>query len=188
MKKTILLSAIILFSTLCNSQSFNGVSVSGTLNSAIEKFKQKGFVLQKYVTNGVFLKGNVASLYDIELYIITTPKTKSVCKFVIYLEPTNSWHAIKGQYNNFAKIFSDKYGEPDSNLEDFLYPYEEGDGSEMTAIAIEKCIYASYWMSRDNASVGVEISKFKQVKIVYENDAAMEFQKSEIESMEGSTF
>jgi hypothetical protein len=58
----------------------------------------------------------------------------------------------------------------------FKSPYEEGDGYEMTAVAVEKCFWLSAWEANatyPNQTIAVRITKSKRVSLVYENDAMM---------------
>jgi hypothetical protein len=189
MKKVIVLIAIVLSSITLSAQSFDGVEISGDLVTAIAKFKAKGYTLVKNEDGIASMKGMLAKTYNIELYIYTTPKSKKVTKVVAYLDEENTWSNLKYEYEKFVGIISDKYGKPDNTYATFTSPYFEGDGYEMTAVGIEKCLYASYWLGQsNNTNIGVEISKFKQVKIVYENAANMRLRKNEQDQIENNAF
>lgn len=186
MKKLILILTLFI-SVNVSAQSFDGVPISGDLPTAIAKYKAKGYNLSRYVEQGAILKGRVASR-DIELYIFTTPKTKKIFKMVIYFDEEISWLSLKSTYNTFYDILSEKYGYPDEKYAKFLDPYYEGDGYELQAVGIEKAIYAAYWFRKDNLTVGVEISKYKQVKLVYENNIMMEIKNKEQSEIERKSF
>ena len=64
-------------------------------------------------------------------------------------------------------VLSKKYGEPESTYNFFSSPYKEGDGDEMTAVAVDKCSYSAFWTK--TSGLWISISKFKQVVISYEN-------------------
>ena len=186
--KTLIFSIALFISVSSFSQSFDGVAISGDLPTAIANFKAKGYTYTRTEDGVAILKGKVAKTYNVEVFIYTTPKSKKVCKLVAFLDEQNNWYSIKGEYERFVQIITDKYGNPDSKYNSFSSPYEEGDGYEMTAVAIEKCSYASYWFDRSNTSIAVEISKYKQVKLAYENDANMKIRKSELSTLESSSF
>lgn len=176
MKKFLL--AIILFAAIqTNAQSFLGVPISGHVSTAIANFKAKGFKFVKQEKYSVTMSG-VIDYTPVELYIYNTPTTKQTAKFVVYYPERNSWLSLKDDYDRFVSRLSDKYGSPDKTIEEFITPYESGDGYELSAIQLEKAVFLSYWFAggyqRSNLSIAVEISKFKQLKVVYENDKIMD--------------
>jgi hypothetical protein len=185
--KNLLLAVSLFISFYANAQSFDGVPISGDLPTAVLKYKAKGYVVSKYIEQGVILKGKVAGT-SIELFIFTTPKSKKVFKAVAYLDEDYSWTSLKSNYFRYYNIFVEKYGSPDSKYEDFITPYFEGDGYELSAVGQEKVIYAAYWFRKNNLTLGVEISKYKQVKFVYENNEMMEIRNKEQSQIESNSF
>lgn len=185
--KNLLLAILLLSSVYVGAQSFDGVSVSGDLPTAVTKYKAKGYTLTKYIENGAILKGKVAGNL-IELYIFNTPKSKKICKVVAYLEKDISWRSLKYNYTKFYDIFVEKYGQPDSKYDFFSSPYEEGDGYELQAVSLEKATFAAYWIKRDNLTTCVEISKFNQVKLTYENNLMMDIRDKEQSEIESNSF
>lgn len=170
-----------------NAQSFDGVSISGDLPTAVAKYRDKGYTVSKYFDQGVLLKGRVSSR-PIELYIFVTPKTKKIFKMVAYFEKETSWLSLKSTYSTFYEILSNKYGDPDDKYARFLDPYYEGDGYEMQAVSLDKTLFAAYWFKRDNLTVGVEISKYEQVKLIYENNLMMEIRNKEQADIDSKAF
>lgn len=186
MKKFLSLVAIV-FALNVNAQVFDGVSISGDLPTALAKFKAKGYIVQKTYTNSVLLKGKVG-VSPVELYIFVTPKTKKVYKFTLYFDAQTTWYSLKSQYERYFDIFEKKYGEPDSKYDFFSSPYEEGDGYEMSAVSLEKATFSAFWLKRENLTISLSISKWKQVEVVYENDKNMDLAKKEKEEMESNAF
>ena len=179
MKKFI--TIFLLFSVcLVKAQMFDGVKIDGALNSKIQQYRTKGYVLTKVFPEGrgASLKGNIAGR-EIELFLFTTEKTKLVFKALVYLPRQQNWEDLKSDYHKFVGIFTEKIGEPDSEFSFFRDPYYEGDGYEMQAVALEKVVYSSYWLNKKNTTVAVSISKYKQVEITYENDTNMQIAKRE---------
>jgi hypothetical protein len=170
-----------------NSQQFYGVNISGALPTAIEKFKQKGFVLKTSMDMGVIMRGRIVN-QDVQLFIFVTPKTKTVYKMVIYFDELNSFDGLYTQYVKMVRTISEKYGEPDYVEEKFITPYELGDGYELTAIAVEKCLYSTTWLYKNNLNVQVQISKYKQLKVTYENDILSEQKDKEEELLKSNIY
>jgi hypothetical protein len=183
-----LLTIVSLFIALSvNAQVFDGVSVSGDLPTAIAKLKAKGYVFKKYLENGAILNGKVG-FQKSELFIYVTPKSKVVYKFVIYLEEQTTWNSLKSDYDKYFEIFKQKYGEPDNQYSFFSSPYKEGDGYELTAVTLEKCTFSAYWLSRNNSSISINISKWNQVQLIYENDSNTDLKEKELGMIEKNIF
>ena len=170
-----------------NSQSFDGVPISGDVNTAVAKFKAKGYTLEKTFEQGVKMKGRVASR-DIELWIFLTPKTKKIFKMIAYLSVETSWTSLRQSYVDLLFTLKNKYGDPDDDEAKFITPYYLGDGYELQAVELEKIDYHAYWFRRDNLTVGLEISKYKQVKLIYENNLMMSVKDKEQLEIENNSF
>jgi hypothetical protein len=170
-----------------SAQQFDGVPISGTTTNAIAKFKAKGYVLSKIEGDAVIMKGKIAA-YPIELIILSTPKTKQVYKVVAFLEKDISWKSLKSNYFRFKDIFTDKYGEAESDYEYFTDPYYEGDGYELQAVRLEKCTYSSYWFDVMGMNVAVEISKYEQIRLAYENATLVKVKQRESAEIEAKAF
>jgi hypothetical protein len=185
--KHLIIALAILFSTATFGQTFDGVSISGDLPTAISKYKAKGYTLVNTFPQGVKLKGRVASR-EIELFIFVTPKTKKIFKMAVYLTEETSWFSLRQTYIDMLNSFKNKYGEPDDDEAKFINPYYLGDGYELQAVELEKIDYHAYWFRRDNLTVGIEISKYKQVKLIYENNIMMDLKNKEQAEIENNSF
>lgn len=187
MKNLILTLALAISVLSISAQSFDGVPISGDLPTAVTRFKSKGYTVKQYFEQGVLLKGRVAST-DIELYVFTTPKSKKVFKMVAYLPEETSWVSLKYSYSRMVETLTTKYGEADDSEAKFITPYYSGDGYELQAVELEKTDFHNYWFRRDNLTIGVEISKHKQVKLIYENNIMMELKNKEQKEIENNSF
>jgi hypothetical protein len=186
MKKTALFIIAAVMSVMTFGQTFDGVTIGGNVNAFAEKFKQKGYKVEKVHEHGITMSGNFAG-YSIEFYITKTPKTNLVAKVGIYFPKHVAWNSIYSEYMRMFEILNKKYGEPLMSKMRFTTPYELGDGYEMTAVAIEKCEYMSIWAG-DNLGILLEISKHKQVYMSYENSANMELLSNERDVINSSRF
>ncbi len=186
MKQLILIISLFI-SVSVFSQQFDGVNISGDLPSAISQYKAKGYTLSKPITNGAILKGKIGNT-EIELYLFTTPKSKKVYKATIYLPIRETWYSIKQNYIDYLQVLTNKYGSPQQSYDFFSKPYFEGDGYEMSALGLEKCTFSAYWLNIDNTSIVIEISKFKQVKISYENNVNQKIASAERDEVNNVSF
>lgn len=182
MRKYILLLLITLSSIFSYSQEFNGVLIDGDLATFISKMKAKNYSLRKYIENGAIMDGKVG-YNDVEVFIFTTPKSKKVFRLSIYFPKKTTWSSLKGNYLDLLSTLTSKYGEPTNKGEIFKDPYYEGDGYEMSAVATEKVVYLAYWEYVSNLFLSIEISKYNQVNIVYDNANNVALRDKEIKSI-----
>ena len=184
MKKLITTTLIIIF--LVNtamSQIFDGIKISGDFNSTLEKFKSKGYVVEDLFPEGAMLNFN-----NMEVNLYKTPETNKVFKAVVYLSEKNNWLDLKSEFNKYHILFIEKYGKTFDRSQSFVKPYREGDGNEMKEVVNDNCEYWSYWEGINGASYCVEISKYKQVKITYENNANFSLKEKEVTALLKSKF
>jgi hypothetical protein len=184
MKAKLLPVLFLLFSLRAFSQSFDGVAIDGELSVAISKYKEKGYELISKEKEIAILKGTAAGK-KINLFLVTTPKSKIIYKAVVFLPVREDWQSLEDDYEKYKEIITNKYGKPTSSYKSFKDPYTEGDGYEMTAIITKKCQYVTYWLDdKENTNIAVEISDTKQIQITYENvknSTIREKEKLEIE-------
>jgi len=186
MKQLILIISFFI-SVSAKSQQFNGVNISGDLPTAINSFKEKGYTTSKFITNGVIMNGKVGNT-EIELFLLTTPKSKKLYKATVYLPTKETWYAIKQNYLDYLEVLTTKYGTPHQSYDFFSKPYFEGDGYEMSALKLEKCTYSAFWLNVDNTSIVIQISKYNQVMISYQNDANQKIAASERDAQNNVSF
>jgi len=182
MKKYLLTSFLFLLAYTSFSQEFLGIKVGGTTTECVTKLKTKGF---KYISksgNVTEMKGLVNNI-NMQLFIVETPLSKKVWKFSIYLPEIKNWYNLKSEYLDYKKTLTEKYGEPEQEFDYFTSPYYEGDGYELSALRIEKCVYSAYWKN-----VNLEISKYSQVRISYENTDNSALDTQEKEKLNKNTF
>ena len=163
--KTVLMIMMLVISTLVNGQEFMGVKVEGSRNQIIQAFTAKGFKVSRNNAeeNSIIMKGSINS-NNVELYASFTPRSNKCWALTVFLPEKTSWYTLKDQYKDYLNILIEKYGEPNNKYSFFSSPYYEGDGYELQAVRLEKCTYSAFW-----DFVSIQISKFKQVKIHYEN-------------------
>jgi hypothetical protein len=174
---------IILLTNTSFSQIFDGIQISGDFNSTLEKFKSKGYIVEDISPEGATL-----NLKEMEINLLKTPISNKVFKAVVYLPKKNNWNDLKSEFNKYHILFIEKYGKTSDRLNYFNIPYKEGDGKEMEALKNEKCEYWSYWEGINGASYCVEISKYNQIKLIYENDVNYSLKDKEVSVLKESKF
>lgn len=183
MKKTTIIIALLVITLTSFGQEFMGIKVDGSKATITSQFLGKGMTkLQSSTPTTLVFKGYANSV-DVEVYVFFTPKTNLAWKFMVYLPKRSDWYELKGEYQRYAELFSSKYGEPTSSYSSFLSPYYEGDGYEISAVALNKCLYSSFW-----SKYSVEISEYKQVRLTYENSENALTNKAERNQINSATF
>jgi len=173
-----ILASLLAISSILSAQTFSGVEISGPSSVFVSKLKEKGYKFSRNMELTTILKGTI-DFQEVELFVYETPKSKQVFKMSIYFGEQDSWKSIKSQYQRLLDMLTEKYGQPDANYDGFKSPYYEGDGYEMSAITLDKCNYSAYWLNKGNLSLSIEITKFKEVRIAYENVTNMQLYKKE---------
>ena len=81
-------------------------------------------------------------------------------------------HIIK-DYGDIKQLLFEKYGKPSINLHRFKYPYEAGDGHELTAIKLGKASICALWdfpvPGKKPNTISVEINETMAIELVYQN-------------------
>lgn len=164
---------ICLYSSGQDCMSFKGIPFNTSLSEFTKQLTSKGMVLSHTQTESTLIattfKGNFAGYSDCEVFVFSTLDKSCIFKVSVYLPVKTIWGDLKSCYNGMLDSYKDKYGEPKDDFKFFSTPYYEGDGYEMTAVEIEKCFYAAIWELR-YGNILMEISKYKQVRIVYEDE------------------
>ena len=183
--KNLLIAIAILATSVLNAQEFSGVPIDGDLTTFLTRIKAKGFTFKKYIEQGAIINGKIG-IRDVEVFVFTTPKSKKVFKLSVYFPERSTWGSLKSEYFELVEVLTKKYGEPTSRYSSFKSPYEEGDGYEMSAVQLEKCNYSTFWIKRNNLSMVIDISKFHQINITYENDTNMKLKKDETNAIQSN--
>ena len=175
--------AIVITISSFAQDSFMDVPVGGTKMEAVNKFKAKGFSVVKLEDTYVRMQGKMGNT-NIELAIVTSPITFSVWKYSVYLPKRDTWYELKSEFESYKSTLVSKYGEPTSDYHFFSNPYDEGDGYELSAITLGKCSFSSFWGEK----MSLQISKYKQVNISYENPVNSKLDDEEKEKLKLKNF
>ena len=92
----------------------------------------------------------------------------------MYLPKKSDWSILKSEYFEYLTTLTNKHGPPNDSYNYFESPYKEGEGDEMQGVEMEKCNYVAFWKN-----IALYISRFKQIKISYENNINIELRDSE---------
>ena len=192
MKKITTTLALMLVSILSHAQVFMGIPISGPITEFSTKIKAKGFTIKPAESTPTMLmfKGTMGGK-DVEVAVVCTPTSKLTKKVVVFYPIETTWYSLKSEYDEIAQIITNKYGASDEQYNFFSSPYEEGDGYEMTAIAVEKCYWMAVWKNNSqypNQTLAVRITKSKRVTLAYENNELMEQSDVEQEKIDANNY
>ena len=180
MKKLALLFVAMLMSTTFFAQEhldFRGVPIDGHIDDFIIKMTELGYTLDKKVDNAAIMTGKFTGK-DIDLYILCSPKTKTVWKVAALFDKATSWSSLKSSYFEYKKLYTQKYGKPESSYEFFSDPYYEGDGYELQALRKEKCHYFTMY-DLEGGVVVVQLTTTECLQLGYEDNINGELTKKE---------
>ena len=158
------------------------------MNMKVDAFSteliQKGYSLSyvKEDSSACILNGTFAGKDDCSIFVLGTPKSKTVWKVSILFPETKSWYSVKNSYMTLVESYKKKYGSPQKHFEFFSSPYKEGDGYEISAISLEKCHYVSMF-EKDNVTIVIKIDKGDVraacINVSYEDKINLELMKKE---------
>lgn len=180
-------AAAILLTFSAASQVFDGIPIKGDLNTAVARFKAKGYKVVKAIPNGMAMTGRTGER-NMELYIMVTPITKQVAKIVFFLPKRTDWPSLKTDYLDLSYVLTRKYGDPTSDYDFFTDNYKEGDGNEFLGVVLGKCKYLSIWQTEENMDIGIDISEYAQVRLSYENQQLVRLLTMERQQLDEKAF
>lgn len=156
---------------------FMGIEVNGSNEVFNDSLVARGFtylnsyeIMQKYY-------GKFANEIVI-LNVLASPKTKTVCKVIVYFPKRFDWEELKKDYFAKKEMYKSKYP-LDKEYEFFSSPYDEGDGYEMRAVERGKCKYISFFFAM-GGYITIEIDEGAKMKVVYEDRQNMKIAQDEM--------
>lgn len=141
---------------------FKGIPITGSKENFVKELKKQGF--KSLYAEDELLEG-VFAQRDCYILINTTPITKQAFQIVVLFDDFNNWNEIKNKYDELEKQLYLKYKVSPQSEKEFLYPYEEGDGYEMTAIRKRKINYFSIF-KLENGGIQLQITNLEDIPIL----------------------
>lgn len=183
MKKNVLILLLTLYSCFTMAQGhleFKGIPIDGKVNEFVNKLKENGYVQTYQDGYNFILKGEFTGK-KASIIVLGTKKTGTVWKVAVNFEKSTSWNSLKSDYEEYKKLFVQKYGAPTNDYHFFSKPYYEGDGYELQALRKEKCYYVSFFKT-ENGMLSVKLSKTENLSLEYEDSTNAVLQKEENET------
>lgn len=123
-----------------------GVKYSQSKQEVIKILQARGgtiYKAEKPDPNQLIFVNLKYGAYDTDMVILTFSDDK-LYQIGIFLKPKHESAAVE-LYKRVAETLGAKYGPPDQNIEEYLYPYERNDGHVETAISIGKAKFRKVW-------------------------------------------
>lgn len=155
---------------------FKGIEITGTIDNVIEKLKKAGYTLAEKDEDGAVLDGTFAN-EDCQLLVSLTPKTKKVYSISVFFNKKDSWYSLKADYKELKQSLKNKYDIRPDDDEFFIDPYYEGDGYELQALRLSKCIYRSKYELNDGEITLAILSN--RIVLIYEDKKGDEINERE---------
>lgn len=160
---------------------FMGIPIDGKASEFVGQLEQKGFTTISEEDWIVKMEGIFAN-EECLIFVVATPETGIVWKVgVVYKEVYTSWSSMVADFNELKKLYTRKYGEIQRDVQFFEYPYELGDGFEMSALERDKCFYGTIYELK-TGDIGISLISTCQIMISYEDDINTGIYKAESEN------
>ena len=147
--KQIIITVLCAFATLCGYAQeksghllFKGVPIDGTVNSFVQKMKQKGFAIKANDGQTAIMKGAFAGYKNCEVYIFRGPEKDLVFRVGVVFDSNTNWELLSSKYFSLKQMLTKKYGESDYCVEEFDDSYQpQDDMMKMFFVKQDKCKY-----------------------------------------------
>lgn len=170
MKKIILIVCLCCLPWMLNAQDthldFKGISITGTMKNFSDALVNSG--CERISPENYFFKGEFIDK-DCLIAILGDENSDLISGILILFDTEyKNWDDLRNAYYGVVKLYQTKYGTPTNELLKFYYPYERGDGYEITAIAVGKCKMSTTWQI-ENGSIVVYVTDDINIGIVYKD-------------------
>ena len=158
--KQLVLSLLIAVCTVCNAQTghmkFKGVPMEGTLQSFTTKLKAKGFTPVGIQDGVSLLKGEFAGYKNCTIGAVAD-KSGMICKVSVIFPEMDKWGDLERCYSNYKSMLTEKYGEPETCIEEFQNDYVNDDSSKKHELGMDRCKYVSIFKCEEG-DIQIEIT------------------------------
>ena len=144
--KHLILSLLLAVCTVCSAQTnhmkFKGIPIEGTLNSFVQKLKDKGYTFIGQQDGMAILKGEFAATKGCTIGVARFSDRDQVNLFAVIFPEEETWTGITNYYYTLKDRLSKKYGEPEC-IEEFSDRDPSSDYLKFHAILNDECHYIS---------------------------------------------
>lgn len=139
--------------------TFKGIPINGSLNSFVQKMKQKGFTYDDTYNNVALLKGTFSGYSGCKIFVFPTQKADVVFQVGVNFPEAESWNVLFSNYSSLKEMLTAKYGEPSDCTEKFdAYSQPRDDQMKMLYVKTDKCKYETVFISPKKGYIKLIIS------------------------------
>ena len=157
--KQLILSLLLAVCTICTAQTshmkFKGVPMEGTLQSFTTKLKAKGFTSIGIQDGVSLLKGEFAGYKNCSIVAIAD-NSGMICKVSVMFPEMDKWGDLESCYSNYKSMLTEKYGNPETCIEEFQRKYVDDDSSKKHELEMDRCKYISIFKCEEG-NIQIEI-------------------------------
>lgn len=179
--KQIIITVLCAFATLCGYAQeksghllFKGVPIDGTVNSFVQKMKQKGFTAVTNDGQTAMMNGAFAGYKNCNVGIYRAIEKDLVFRVAVFFETEKQWSMLERTYFALKEMLTKKYGKPSFCIEEFdSYSQPKDDMIKMLYAEQDKCKYGTEYETDEGsivlniAHVKVEYKDFCYVTLIY---------------------
>lgn len=159
--KQFFISLLLALCTVCMAQTnhmkFKGIPIDGTLNSFVQKLKEKGYTFLGQQDGVVLLKGTFAATKGCTIVVSRFSDRDQVNLVGVLFPKQESWSEITKYYYNLKDMLTEKYGTPEC-IEQFSDRERHSDYSRFHALLDDECHYLSEFLC-ENGKIQLTMKK-----------------------------
>ena len=144
--RKLFISLLLAVSMVCMSQTthmkFKGIPMGGTLNSFVQKLKDKGFSYLGQQDGMAILKGEFAATKGCTVGVARFSDRDQVNLVAVIFPEEETWNSITKSYFNLKDMLTEKYGTPES-IEEFSGREPSSDFLKFHALVQDECNFIS---------------------------------------------
>ena len=144
--KHLILSLLLAVCTVCSAQTnhmkFKGIPIEGTLNSFVQKLKDKGYTFIGQQDGMAILKGEFAATKGCTIGVARFSDRDQVNLVAVIFPEEETWTGITKSYYTLKDMLTEKYGTPEC-IEEFSDREPSSDFLKFHAILNDECHYIS---------------------------------------------
>lgn len=174
MKKIILLLTALSVFLLAGAQEhlrFKNIPIDGPKKAFIEELQKSEFHLMEDSPVGASLRGRFTGK-NASAFVMTTSEG-TVCRVAVNFDAPEEWLVLRLDFYSLLRSLSFKYGKPAESVQEFQFPYSDGDGKELEALEKGRAHwYARYEMEEGTIHLFIANNPMSQrpsINIFYED-------------------
>jgi hypothetical protein len=145
---------------------FKGIPIDGTLNEFVSEMKKSGFLHLGTEDGVAIFEGDFAGFKGCGVAVTTFDNRDLVSIVRVIFTEQDTWASLISNYLFLIELLTEKYGEPDETVEEFLSSWQpETDEMKMHMLGNDECSYYSSYELK-NGTIQIELKGDNNVGVV----------------------